>query len=72
MAMDLLAFCYRVTAKEPKAAVRCCMTRRVTGTIVGARKPDQVDDVVAAAELHLTKSELMQIETVFDLAGRIQ
>ena len=44
----------------------------VTGAIVGARKPEQVDDVVAAADLHLTASELMQIDTVRELAGRIQ
>ncbi len=44
----------------------------VTGAIVGARKLEQVDDVVAAADLHLTASELMQIDTVRELAGRIK
>ena len=44
----------------------------VTGAIVGARKPEQVDDVVAAADLYLSASELMQIETVAELIGRIQ
>jgi aryl-alcohol dehydrogenase-like predicted oxidoreductase len=44
----------------------------VIGAIVGARRPEQVDEVVAAAELHLTRSELMQIESVAEFAGRIQ
>jgi len=44
----------------------------VTGAIVGARKPEQVDDVVAAATIHLTQSDLAQIEAVGELAGRLQ
>ena len=40
--------------------------------IVGARKPEQVDDVVAAAAVHLTQSDLTEIETVVELAGRGQ
>jgi aryl-alcohol dehydrogenase-like predicted oxidoreductase len=44
----------------------------VTGAIVGARKPQQVDDVVAAAEFRLTQSDLAEIESVTELAGRIQ
>jgi len=42
----------------------------VTGAIVGARKPEQVDDVVAAATFHLTASDLAQIEVFGELAGR--
>jgi aryl-alcohol dehydrogenase-like predicted oxidoreductase len=34
----------------------------VTGAIVGARRPGQVDEVVAAAAVRLTPSDLMQIE----------
>jgi aryl-alcohol dehydrogenase-like predicted oxidoreductase len=44
----------------------------VTGAIVGARKPEQVDDVVAAATIHLTQSDLAEIESIGELAGRIQ
>jgi len=44
----------------------------VTGAIVGARKPEQVDDVVAAATIHLTQSDLAEIESVGELAGRTQ
>jgi len=44
----------------------------VTGAIVGARKPEQVDDMVAAATFHLTQSDLAEIEIVGELAGRIQ
>ena len=44
----------------------------VTGAIVGARKPDQVDDVVAAATIHLTQSDLAEIESIGELAGRLQ
>jgi aryl-alcohol dehydrogenase-like predicted oxidoreductase len=44
----------------------------VTGAIVGARKPQQVDDVVAAATIHLTQSDLAQIEMVGEPAGRFQ
>jgi len=41
----------------------------VTGAIVGARKPEQVDDVVAAAAIRLTESELDAIEGVAELAA---
>jgi aryl-alcohol dehydrogenase-like predicted oxidoreductase len=34
----------------------------VTGAIVGARKPKQVEDVVAAAEIQLTESDVAEIE----------
>ena len=44
----------------------------VTGAIVGARKPEQVDDVVAAAGDHLTQWDLTEIEAVAELAGRDQ
>jgi aryl-alcohol dehydrogenase-like predicted oxidoreductase len=44
----------------------------VTGAIVGARKPEQVEDVVAAAGIHLTPSDLREMETVAELAGRSQ
>ena len=44
----------------------------VTGAIVGARKPEQVDDVVAAAAVHLTHWDLTEIEAVADLVGRNQ
>jgi len=40
----------------------------VTAAIVGARKPEQVDDVVAAAAIRLTQSDLNEIEKVADLA----
>jgi aryl-alcohol dehydrogenase-like predicted oxidoreductase len=42
----------------------------VTAAIVGARKPSQVDEVVAAAELQLTESDLEEIETAAEFAGR--
>jgi aryl-alcohol dehydrogenase-like predicted oxidoreductase len=44
----------------------------VTGAIVGARKREQVDDVIAAAGVRLTQSDLTQIEPVSELAGRAQ
>jgi aryl-alcohol dehydrogenase-like predicted oxidoreductase len=44
----------------------------VTGAIVGARKPEQVDDVVAAANFDLTQSDLAEIESATELAGRFQ
>jgi aryl-alcohol dehydrogenase-like predicted oxidoreductase len=44
----------------------------VTAAIVGARKPEQVNDVVAAAAIHLTESDIMEIEAVAELAGRAQ
>jgi aryl-alcohol dehydrogenase-like predicted oxidoreductase len=44
----------------------------VTAAIVGARKPDQVFDTVPAAELQLTPSDVSEIETVGELAGRAQ
>ena len=44
----------------------------VTAAIVGARKREQVDEVVAAAGVRLTHSDLTQIEPVAELAGRGQ
>jgi aryl-alcohol dehydrogenase-like predicted oxidoreductase len=40
--------------------------------IVGARKLEQVDDMVASADVHLTESDLTEIETIDELAGRGQ
>jgi aryl-alcohol dehydrogenase-like predicted oxidoreductase len=55
------------------AAIAWTLTNTaVTGAIVGARKREQVDDVVAAAGLRLTQSDLTQIEPVAELAGRGQ
>jgi aryl-alcohol dehydrogenase-like predicted oxidoreductase len=42
----------------------------VTAAIVGARKPSQMDEVVTAATLHLTESDLQEIESAVELAGR--
>ena len=44
----------------------------VTAAIVGARKPEQVADMVAAADVYLTESDLAKIEAVAELAGRGQ
>jgi len=41
----------------------------VTGAIVGARKPDQVDDMAAAAALRLTPSDVQELETALELAA---
>jgi aryl-alcohol dehydrogenase-like predicted oxidoreductase len=41
----------------------------VTGAIVGARKPEQVDDVVAGASVRLTQADLKEIEAVAELAA---
>jgi len=56
----------------PPGAVAVAWTLRhaaVTAAIVGARKPEQVDDMVAAAAVHLTESDLKEIETVAELAA---
>jgi aryl-alcohol dehydrogenase-like predicted oxidoreductase len=42
----------------------------VTGAIVGARKPEQVSDMAAAAEVQLAELDLMEIEGVAEPAGR--
>jgi aryl-alcohol dehydrogenase-like predicted oxidoreductase len=39
----------------------------VTGAIVGARRPNQVDDVVAAASLQLTESDVAEIEAAAEI-----
>ena len=44
----------------------------VTGAIVGARRREQVDDVVAAAGARLTQGDLTQIEPMAELVGRGQ
>jgi aryl-alcohol dehydrogenase-like predicted oxidoreductase len=41
----------------------------VTAAIVGARKPEQVDEVVAAAAIHLDQSDLKEIKTAAGLAA---
>jgi len=41
----------------------------VTGAIVGARKPEQVEEVVAAASVHLSEADLKEIETVAEIAA---
>jgi aryl-alcohol dehydrogenase-like predicted oxidoreductase len=41
----------------------------VTAAIVGARKPEQVNDMVAAAEIRLTQSDLNEVETAPQLAA---
>ena len=42
----------------------------VTGAIVGARSPEQVDIMASAAAVHLTESDLREIEDVHELTGR--
>jgi aryl-alcohol dehydrogenase-like predicted oxidoreductase len=42
----------------------------VTAAIVGARRPEQVDDTVVAATIQLTESDLEKIGTVAEVAGR--
>ena len=44
----------------------------VTAAIVGARKPEQVNDMVAVAGVRLTQSDLTEIETVPEFAGKGQ
>ena len=34
----------------------------VTGAIVGWRRPEQVDDIIGAAEFRLSKSEMAELE----------
>lgn len=41
----------------------------VTGGIVGARKPDQVEDIIRAETLHLSESDLNEIRGVAELAA---
>jgi aryl-alcohol dehydrogenase-like predicted oxidoreductase len=41
----------------------------VTAAIVGARRPEQVDDMVAAAAVRLTESDIKEIETAAGLAA---
>jgi len=41
----------------------------VSAAIVGARKPEQVNDMAAAAEIRLTQSELRELETAPQLAA---
>jgi len=41
----------------------------VTGAIVGARKPEQVEDMIAATDIQLIESDFSEIEAVAGLAG---
>src|SRR5208337_1191379 len=41
----------------------------VTAAIVGARKPEQVNDMVAAAEIRLTGAEINEVESASKLAA---
>ena len=38
----------------------------VTGAIVGARRPSQVDGIIGAAEFRLTEQELAELATFLD------
>ena len=40
----------------------------VTGAIVGARKPEQVNDTISAATIHLTHSQVQELGLAYDLA----
>jgi aryl-alcohol dehydrogenase-like predicted oxidoreductase len=56
----------------PPGAVAIAWTLRhpaVTAAIVGARRPEQFDDVVAAAAVRLTQSDLKEIEAAAELAA---
>jgi aryl-alcohol dehydrogenase-like predicted oxidoreductase len=39
----------------------------VTAAIVGARKPEQIEEIIDAAAVHLTRTELREIETLAEL-----
>ena len=41
----------------------------VTAAIVGTRKPEQIEEIVAAAEINLTRAELREIETLAELSA---
>jgi aryl-alcohol dehydrogenase-like predicted oxidoreductase len=41
----------------------------VTAAIVGARRPEQVDDAVVAAGLRLTPADLYEIETIAEFTS---
>jgi aryl-alcohol dehydrogenase-like predicted oxidoreductase len=41
----------------------------ITGTIVGARSPKQIEVIVGAADLHLTKEEIAEVEGAAMAAG---
>jgi len=41
----------------------------VTAAIVGARKPEQVNDMVSAAEIRLTGAEMNEVESATKLAA---
>jgi aryl-alcohol dehydrogenase-like predicted oxidoreductase len=56
----------------PPGAIAVAWTLRhpaVTAAIVGARKPEQIDNAVAAAAVRLSQSDLDDIETVAELAA---
>lgn len=57
------------SAPGPVAVAWTLRHPAVTGAIVGARNDEQVNDLTAAAGIHLTESELSLIESVAELAG---
>jgi aryl-alcohol dehydrogenase-like predicted oxidoreductase len=66
--VDLLEEIGREHGRSP-AEVAIAWTLRhpaVTAAIVGGRRPDQVDGIIGAAELHLGEDELNRIETFLD------
>ena len=49
------------------AAVAWTLNQKaVTGAIVGARRPDQVDETVKAGDFRLSPEEIKEIESEFD------
>jgi aryl-alcohol dehydrogenase-like predicted oxidoreductase len=56
----------------PPGAVAIAWTLRhpgVTGAIVGARKPEQADEAVAAADVHLSELDLTDIGNIAKMAA---
>jgi aryl-alcohol dehydrogenase-like predicted oxidoreductase len=59
--LNEIAFMHNITP----GAVAIAWTLRhqgVTGAIVGARRPEQVDGIIPAAEFRLTDSEAAELE----------
>ena|SRR2546427_8229400 len=53
----------------PVAVARTLSWPGVTGAIVSARSPEQVDGWISAASLQLTDVDLREIETAIEISG---
>jgi hypothetical protein len=57
---------HRLRGAGPPSAGRVASRPRITALIIGATRPQHIDEAVAALDLVLTDAELKQLETAYE------